>query len=114
MERVVMVEDHPVRYLSAGTGPELVLLPGSERARPTGRRSFPGWQRRGRCTHRPCPASTGTVARAEVSAEGYARFVGRFLDALGVKRPVLVGHSLGGWWGCCSPRRLLVEWLRYA
>jgi hypothetical protein len=47
MERVVTVDDHPVRYLSAGTGPELVLLHGSERARPTGRRSFPGWQRRG-------------------------------------------------------------------
>ena len=28
MERVVTVEDHPVRYLSAGTGPELVLLHG--------------------------------------------------------------------------------------
>jgi hypothetical protein len=25
MERVVTVDDHPVRYLSAGTGPELVL-----------------------------------------------------------------------------------------
>jgi pimeloyl-ACP methyl ester carboxylesterase len=92
MERVVTVEDRPADWTA--------VLPRLAASRAVYAPALPGL--------------TGTVARAEVSAEGYARFVGRFLDALGVKRPVLVGHSLGGWWGCCSPRRLLVEWLRYA
>jgi pimeloyl-ACP methyl ester carboxylesterase len=42
------------------------------------------------------PGFDGHGGPADVSAEGYAQFVGRFLDALGVERAVLVGHSLAG------------------
>jgi pimeloyl-ACP methyl ester carboxylesterase len=99
MERVVEVEGHRMRYLAAGSGPALVLLHGLGESPADWAAVLPRLAA-SRAVYAPAlPGFDGHGGRAEVSAEGYARFVGRFLDALGVKRPVLVGHSLGGWWG---------------
>jgi 2-hydroxy-6-oxonona-2,4-dienedioate hydrolase len=96
MDRVVTVDGRPVRYLAAGTGPAVVLLHGlgessadwaAVLARLSGSRAvyaptLPGFQ--------------GHDGAGDVSADGHASFVGRFLDAVGLQQAVLVGHSLGG------------------
>jgi pimeloyl-ACP methyl ester carboxylesterase len=97
MERVVTVKGHRVRYLAAGSGRALVLLHGLGQSPADWSRSFPGSPRRGRLCAPALPGFDGQDEPADVSAEGYARFLGQFLDAVGVERAAVVGHSLGGW-----------------
>lgn len=110
MERVVTVDGHRVRYLAAGTGPALVLLHGLGESPADWAALLPRLAA-SRAVYVPAlPGFDGHGGPADVSAEGYARFVGRFLDALGVERTVLVGHSLGGLVGLlftlASPERV--------
>jgi pimeloyl-ACP methyl ester carboxylesterase len=52
---------------------------------------------RSRAVYAPTlPGFQGHDGAADVSADGHASFVGRFLDAVGLEHAVLVGHSLGG------------------
>jgi pimeloyl-ACP methyl ester carboxylesterase len=96
MERVVTVKGHRVRYLAAGSGRALVLLHGlGESPADCRGRSLALTVAVG-CAHQPCPGFDGQDEPADASAEGYARFLGRFLDAVGVERAAVVGHSLGG------------------
>lgn len=96
MERVVTVDGRPVRYLTAGTGPAVVLLHGLGES-PADWAAVLAQLAPSRAVYAPAlPGFDGRGDPADVSAESYARFVGRFLDALEVERAVLVGHSLGG------------------
>ena len=97
MDPVVTVKGHRVRYLSAGSSRALVLLHGLGQSPADCSRSFPGSRRRGRLCAPALPGFDGQDEPADVSAEGYARFLGQFIDAVGVERAAVVGHSLGGW-----------------
>jgi pimeloyl-ACP methyl ester carboxylesterase len=96
MDRVVTVDGQSVRYLAAGTGPAVVLLHGlgessADWAAVLARLS------QSRAVYAPTlPGFQGYDGAADVSADGHASFVGRFLDAVGLQQAVLVGHSLGG------------------
>ena len=96
MDRVVTVDGQSVRYLAAGTGPAVVLLHGLGE-------SSADWVAvlarlsQSRAVYAPTlPGFQGHDGAADVSADGHASFVGRFLDAVGLQQAVLVGHSLGG------------------
>ncbi len=103
MERVVTVDGHRVRYLAAGTGPALVVLYGLGQSPADGRRSFPGWQRRGRCTHRQCPASTGTVARLTSPPRATPSSWGGSWTRSGSSARYSSGTRSRGWWDYSSP-----------
>ena len=97
-EQNTEVEGLPTRYLTAGTtGPPLVLLHG------VGDNAF-DWR-----WVMPALASTHHVYAPDLPGSGgsakpltdyspafFTRFVGAFLDALGVDRATVIGNSLGG------------------
>jgi pimeloyl-ACP methyl ester carboxylesterase len=96
-ERTVEVEGLPVRYLSAGAGPPLVLLHGAGENALDWRWVMPGMA----TTHRVyapdlpgSPMSAGPTA--DYSPAFFQRFVSGFLDALRIEHAAMVGNSLGG------------------
>src|SRR5215213_4917335 len=96
MERVVVVDGRPVRYLAAGSGPAVLLLHGLGES-PADWVAVLARLARSRAVYAPAlPGFQGHHGAADVSADGHASFVGRFLDAVGLQQAVLVGHSLGG------------------
>jgi pimeloyl-ACP methyl ester carboxylesterase len=73
MERVVTIDDHPVRYLSAGTGPELVLLHGLGESPADWAAVLPRLAA-ARAVYAPAlPGFDAHGGPAVVSAEGYVR-----------------------------------------
>jgi predicted alpha/beta-fold hydrolase len=105
MERIVVVDGRSVRYLAAGSSPAVVLLHGLGEG-PSDWVAVLARLARSRAVYAPAlPGFDGHRGAAEASAEGHARFLGRFLDAVGLRRVVLVGHSVGAWRRCCSPWR---------
>jgi pimeloyl-ACP methyl ester carboxylesterase len=97
-ERDIEVAGLPIRYLSAGTGPPLVLLHGADDNALDWRWVMPALA----TTHRVyAPDLPGSPDSARPTADGYSpaffeRFVANFLDALEVERAILAGNSLGG------------------
>jgi 2-hydroxy-6-oxonona-2,4-dienedioate hydrolase len=98
------VEEHnaeidglPIRYLAAGEGPPLVLLHGAGDNSLDWRWVMPSLA----ATHRVyAPDLPGSPDSARPAA-GYSpaffeRFVGSFVDALGIGQATFVGNSLGG------------------
>jgi 4,5:9,10-diseco-3-hydroxy-5,9,17-trioxoandrosta-1(10),2-diene-4-oate hydrolase len=87
----------PVRYLVAGEGAPLVLLHALGESALDWRWVLPALAH----THRvyavdlPGFGYSGKPS-AEYSSAFFARFVGAYLDALGLERAALVGNSLGG------------------
>jgi 2-hydroxy-6-oxonona-2,4-dienedioate hydrolase len=96
-EQNIDVGGLPVRYLTAGEGPPLVLLHALGESALDWRWVLPVLAR----THRvyavdlPGFGYSGKPS-AEYSSAFFARFVGAYLDALGLERAALVGNSLGG------------------
>ena len=91
VERVVTVDGRPVRYLTAGTGPAVVLLHGLGES-PADWAAVLARLAPSRAVYAPAlPGFGGQGDPADVSSESYARFVGRFLDALEVEREVSPG-----------------------
>lgn len=97
-EHEVTVDGQRIVYTEAGSGPTLLLLHGAvfggnvfwweNQAALAGRfrtiaPDFPGWGASDK------PAGPYTMER-------YHRFIHGFMDALGLDRPALVGHSMGG------------------
>lgn len=84
-------------YLEAGTGPAVVLLHG------IGSRSFSWstqlerWSGHYRVVAWDAPGygASDDLPQPEADASDYADAFADFLDALGIERPVVVGHSLG-------------------
>ncbi len=96
-EQRINVGGLPVRYLVAGEGAPLVLLHALGESALDWRWVLPDLAR----THRvyavdlPGFGYSGKPS-AEYSSAFFARFVGAYLDALGLERAALVGNSLGG------------------
>jgi pimeloyl-ACP methyl ester carboxylesterase len=96
-DRRVSVDGITTQYLEAGSGPTLLLLHGHEQGATSWRWVIPALAR----THRVLALSLpghGDTAQTGAYAPGSdtAPFVTDFLDALGVDRLHVVGHSAGG------------------
>jgi pimeloyl-ACP methyl ester carboxylesterase len=89
-----------VLYGAAGSGPPIVFLHGWGLGPRAYRRTILALARIGCTVYAPALPGLGGTAElptTERSLPGYGRFVGRFLDSLGVPTTALtVGHSLGG------------------
>jgi pimeloyl-ACP methyl ester carboxylesterase len=98
------VEEHklevaglPARYLTAGTGPSLVLLHGAGDNALDWRWVMPHLAVTHRVYAPDLPGSPESARpAADYSPAFFERFVAGFLDTLGVERAVMVGNSLGG------------------
>jgi pimeloyl-ACP methyl ester carboxylesterase len=96
-ERNIDVGGLPIHYLAAGEGPPLVLLHALGESALDWRWVLPALAHTNR-VYAPDLPGFGYSAKpsAEYSPAFFARFVGAYLDALGVERAALVGNSLGG------------------
>ena len=97
LERTIQVDGVLIRYLLAGTGPPLVLLHGAgDNARDWS--SVLPLLGRSRLVLAPdLPGySPGSPPATDYSPAGLARFVTRFMDAVGLDRAAVAGNSLGG------------------
>ena len=97
-EREIRVEGVPTRFLTAGEGAPLVLLHGVGDNALDWRWVIPALARDHRVYAPDLPGSGGSSKPAadSYSPAYFERFVGSFLDALGVERAAVVGNSLGG------------------
>jgi pimeloyl-ACP methyl ester carboxylesterase len=99
LDRAV-VDGREAAYATAGEGPPVVLLHGWGLTHRTYRRALSALVEQGMQVWAPSlPGFGGTapLPDGELSLGGYASWVVRFLDAVGVVDPVtLVGHSFGG------------------
>jgi pimeloyl-ACP methyl ester carboxylesterase len=100
----VVVEEHdievdglPICYLTAGTGPPLVLLHGAGDNALDWRWVMPALAATHRVYAPDLPGSPDSARpAADYSPAFFERFVTAFADALGVERATFVGNSLGG------------------
>ena len=96
-EREIEVEGLPTRYLTAGEGLPLLLLHGVGDNAFDWRWVIPTLARNHRVYAPDLPGSGGSAKPvADYSPTFLTRFVGAFLDAVGVDHAAVVGNSLGG------------------
>ncbi len=97
-EQNTEVEGLPTRYLTAGTtGPPLLLLHGVGDNAFDWRWVLPALASTHRVYAPDLPGSGGSAKPlTDYSPAFFTRFVGAFLDALGVERATVIGNSLGG------------------
>lgn len=96
-EQNIEVEGLPIRYLTSGEGPPLLLLHALGESALDWQWVLPGLAR----THRvyaPDLPGFGESAKAldDYSSSFFTRFAAAFLDALEVERAAVAGNSLGG------------------
>ena len=96
-ERNIDVGGLPIHYLAAGEGPPLVLLHALGESALDWRWVLPALAHTNR-VYAPDLPGFGYSAKpsADYSPDFFARFVGAYLDALGLDRTALVGNSIGG------------------
>src|SRR5918997_1990308 len=96
-ERNINVDGLPVRYLTGGEGSPLVLLHALGESALDWRWVLPTLSRTHRVYAVDLPGfGYSSKPSAEYSSAFFARFVGAYLDALGLERAAMVGNSLGG------------------
>ncbi len=95
-ERQVTVGALPTRYLTGGEGQPLVLLHGVSESARSWSRILPALARDWRVYAPDFPGFGGGDVPDEVSPVAYADFIAAFLDALGLERATVAGHSFGG------------------
>jgi pimeloyl-ACP methyl ester carboxylesterase len=96
-EQNVEISGLPIRYLSAGEGPPLVLLHGAGDNALDWRLVMPTLAATHRVYAPDLPGSPDSARPAAVySPAFFERFVVKFVDSLGIGRATYVGNSLGG------------------
>ncbi len=96
-KRDVEVEGLPIRYLTAGSGPPLLLLHGAGDNSLDRQWVMPDLAATHRVYAPDLPGSPDSARpTAEYSPTFFERFVAAFLDALVIERAAVVGNSLGG------------------
>ena len=96
-EHNIAVAGLPIRYLTAGTGPPLLLLHGAGDNSLDWRWVMPTLAATHRVYAPDLPGSPDNARPvADYSPAFFERFVAGFLDALGVERVAMVDNSLGG------------------
>lgn len=96
-EQVVTVEGREARYFVAGDGPPLLLLHGNGDSKFSWSWVIPELART-HCVYALDLPGFGSRPASTLAptSSSYARFVGGFMDALGVARAAVVGNSFGG------------------
>lgn len=98
--RHVRVDGRDAAYGVGGEGPAVLFLHGWGLNHRSYRHALRRLARSGLRVYAPAMPGFGGTAqlpRDRLSLDGYAEWVGRFLDAVGVSAPVVVvGHSFGG------------------
>lgn len=96
--RIVPLPSGPAAVLDEGEGPPVVCVHGLPGAARDFRWLAPPLAGRARLLSVDLPGFGGTPVStaSDASPEGRADFVLAVIDALGLDRPVLVGHSMGG------------------
>jgi pimeloyl-ACP methyl ester carboxylesterase len=93
----VEIDRLPIRYLSVGEGPPLVLVHGAGDNSLDWRWVLPALARKHRVYALDLPGSPDSARpAADYSPAFFERFVAAFVDALGIGRATFVGNSLGG------------------
>ncbi|RKT57309.1 alpha/beta fold hydrolase [Saccharothrix australiensis] len=95
-EHWTSVDGTSTRYLEAGRGHPVVLIPGEGGVAEQWYDVIGALSDHYRVIALDLPGFGYTEPIADVSAPAFAAFVWRFARTLGLARPVLVGHSLGG------------------
>jgi pimeloyl-ACP methyl ester carboxylesterase len=96
-EQKIEVDGLPTRYLTAGTGPPLVLLHGAGDNALDWRWVMPALSATHLVYAPDLPGSPDSARPAADYSPGFfERFVAGFLDALDIERAAMVGNSLGG------------------
>ncbi len=96
-ERRIEVEGMPIRYQTAGEGRPLVLLHALGEGAFDWQWVLPDLARAHRVYAPDLPGFGDSVKpEADYSPAFFTRFVGSFLDALGVEHATMIGNSLGG------------------
>ncbi len=96
-ERNIDVGGLPARHLTAGEGPPLVLLHALGESALDWRWVLPALARTHRVYALDLPGfGYSAKPSVEYSPAFFARFVGTYLDALGLEHAAVVGNSLGG------------------
>jgi pimeloyl-ACP methyl ester carboxylesterase len=96
-EQKIEVDGLPIRYLTAGSGPPLVLLHGAGDNALDWRWVMPALAGTNQVYAPDLPGSPdSTRPTADYSPAFFERFVTGFLDALDIEHAALVGNSLGG------------------
>lgn len=99
--RELSIEGLSVRYYDAGEGPSLLLLHGAGATARLWHRQLGPLSRLFRVIAPDLPGFGGSERWPDItSVHGYAGFLSRFMDALGMARASLVGSSMGGWASC--------------
>jgi pimeloyl-ACP methyl ester carboxylesterase len=97
LERTIHIDGVPTRYLSAGTGPPLVLLHGAGDNARDWSSVLPLLGHAHQVLAPDLPGySPGSTPATDYSPARLARFVARFMDAVGADRAAVAGNSLGG------------------
>ena len=103
MTRRVAVGDHEINVVDTGAGdgrPVLVLLHGLSGRWQNWLLTIPAFMGTHRCIAPDLPGfGASSMAADGISIRGYARLVDELCDALGVRRAVVVGNSMGGFVG---------------
>ena len=94
-----------IRYLEVGEGRAVLFLHGIGGGAAGFARQLAHFGKRYRAIAWEMPGYAGSVPLPVVTIAGLAASLGLFIRALGLERPVLVGHSLGG----MVVQRLLME-----
>jgi pimeloyl-ACP methyl ester carboxylesterase len=97
--RFIAVDGTRIHYFDEGSGPVLLLIHGLSGQ--TGHFTHSLLERlnsdyRVVILDRPGSGYSTRPRRASAAIADQARTISRFIDALGLKRPLIVGHSLGG------------------
>jgi len=95
-ERTIDIEGQPTRYLTAGSGPPLVLVQGVDTSAGEWSWVLPALARSHLVYAIDLPGFDSSARPPDYSPAFSARFLSAFLDALEVERPVVLGNSLGG------------------
>ncbi|WP_414942525.1 alpha/beta fold hydrolase [Amycolatopsis sp. cmx-11-51] len=95
-EHWIDVDGTATRYLAAGTGPVVLLLPGQGSVSEEWYDVIQGLAGHYRVIAVDFPGYGYTEPIADASVAALAAFVWRFARVIGLQRLVLVGHSLGG------------------
>ena len=97
-EHDIEVEGLPIHYLTAGTGPPLVLLHGAGDNALDWRWVMPALAANHRVYAPDLPGSPDSARPAadDYSPTFFERFVSGFVDSLGIAQATFVGSSLGG------------------
>ena len=98
--RQVEIDGTRVNYVDLGEGPVLLFVHGLGAMWQSWLENLPEMARDHRVIALDLPGfGRSEMPREAISIDGYARFLGHFMDALDIERAIVIGNSMGGFIG---------------